>query len=443
LLVFAWGRRAHSTSTGLVACLMLATSVQFMLSTHWVLIDPLLMLFTTVAAWAGWELLRGSTDRRVVGGFYLALVLALWTKGLIGPVLIGAGLAVTTLVQRRSPWQPLRLAGGSVLMAAAIASVAAAMYLGGGREALWEWGWVNHVQRFTNPQGTGHVQPPIYYLWTLPFALMPWVVPLADALRPARWRTLDAGTELYRYSIAMSGGMLLILSAAATKRGIYLLPVLPLLFLAFAVNVGRWLEVRAQSRLPGTGWSVQATIVGLFALAPAIAALVYLRRPEPAALAVLVLAIALCAVLILVRKRAKPDGALLALAGGGVFAALGLMLLVPLVLDQEKNMAPFLAWVDKQLPAGESVHAVSADESLQAIVPLVTGRSVIMVDADGLAALQAGTAPLPDFVLVQSKNSRSRLIKLGAAYRIAGGRNFGRDRNLTLWRRGEGPMPAE
>jgi hypothetical protein len=59
------------------------------LSTHWILIDPLLMLSTASAAWAVWELLARRDDsapRR------LALILALWIKGLIGPAAVAGGI---------------------------------------------------------------------------------------------------------------------------------------------------------------------------------------------------------------------------------------------------------------------------------------------------------------------------------------------------------------
>ena len=86
LVLFLWGRREFSDGTALAACVGLATSVQFMISTHWVLIDPMLMLFTTVAAWAGWELIKNGRRPRVALALYVALALALWTKGLVGPV---------------------------------------------------------------------------------------------------------------------------------------------------------------------------------------------------------------------------------------------------------------------------------------------------------------------------------------------------------------------
>src|SRR5579863_7215246 len=56
-VLVVWGSAAHSRLSGWLAAFMLATSVQFLVSTHWVLIDPLLMLCTTLAAWTAWELL--------------------------------------------------------------------------------------------------------------------------------------------------------------------------------------------------------------------------------------------------------------------------------------------------------------------------------------------------------------------------------------------------
>ena len=86
--------------------------------------------------------------------------------------------------------------------------MSAAIYGSGGMPALRQWAWVNQVQRFLHPEHTGHDQPLPYYLWTVPFAVLPWLVPLADAFRPSRWRQAASGADLRRYCAAMAGGML-------------------------------------------------------------------------------------------------------------------------------------------------------------------------------------------------------------------------------------------
>ena len=75
LVVFLWGQREFSTTAGLAAATGLATSTQFMISSHWVLIDPLLMLSTTIAAWAAWDLIRGQGGAGRPIRFYVARAL--------------------------------------------------------------------------------------------------------------------------------------------------------------------------------------------------------------------------------------------------------------------------------------------------------------------------------------------------------------------------------
>src|ERR1700693_3198096 len=116
-ILVIWGSAAHSRAAGWLSALMLATCVQFVVSAHWVLIDPLLMLTTTLAAWAAWELLarRDSAALRLL--LYRSLMLARCIKGLIGVVLLGAGLAGYVVVDRPAHWRRLRpIACMSVLL---------------------------------------------------------------------------------------------------------------------------------------------------------------------------------------------------------------------------------------------------------------------------------------------------------------------------------------
>ena len=183
LLVFFWGRREFSPAVGVVAAIGLATSVQFMISTHWIVMDPLLMLFTTAAAWAGSELVQGRGRARVLLAFYGALTLALWTKGLIGPVLIASGLLVYAAARRSlEPVWRVRPFLGVAVMVLMTGVIAALIYADAGTAAVREWLWVNHVQRFVHPTYTGHDQPFYYYLSALPIALFPWWVPFALVL---------------------------------------------------------------------------------------------------------------------------------------------------------------------------------------------------------------------------------------------------------------------
>jgi len=99
-IVLFWGGRMFSPIVGLAAAVGLATSAQFMWTSHWIVMDSLLMLFTTAALWAAHELVRGGASRNVLLAFYAAVLAALWTKGPIGPVLVAGGLLVYAATRR-------------------------------------------------------------------------------------------------------------------------------------------------------------------------------------------------------------------------------------------------------------------------------------------------------------------------------------------------------
>ena len=269
-LLVAWGSAAHSRAAGWLAALMLATSLQFLVSSHWVLIDPLLMFCTTLAPGRPGSCWRVATAAALRLLFYLALVLSLWIKGLIGPVLIVAGLLGYVLIDRPAHWRRLRPIVGISVLALAVLLLALAIWTQGGNAALWEWAYVNHVQRLLNPRH--HRPSPAVALLRLDAAAtrsLPWLPPLIEALRPAHWRRVRvAGLpplgDPARYGALMSAAMLLLLSLSATKRETYLLPMLPL-----AVSVARHSHLRV---VAGTGSCVPSPGLGAALVAAGAAA---------------------------------------------------------------------------------------------------------------------------------------------------------------------------
>jgi 4-amino-4-deoxy-L-arabinose transferase-like glycosyltransferase len=314
-LVFLWGRREFSTRVGLIAAFGLATSLQFTISSRWIVIDPMLMLLTTAALWAGAELVRGRGTLLRLITFYVALALAMWTKGLIGPVLVACGL-VTYAALRRSlaSLRPLRPFTGTAIMLLVAGSIAVAIYADAGEAQVREWLWVNHVQRFVDPEGTGHDQPFYYYLTALPIAVFPWWAPFVSLFGPGTWRGepgLQSGSgrpdpERQDAKVVLGAaclGMLLLLSASATKRELYLLPMLPPLFLLLAVQADDWWTRHARDRLRGGVWWLQVACVTLFAAAPTVLVLAYLRRFDAAAVVFLALVVGLTTASVVLARR--------------------------------------------------------------------------------------------------------------------------------------------
>ena len=431
LLVLYWGRRVFSAAVGVAAAVGLATSAQFMVTSHWIVMDSLLMVFTTVALWAAHELMRGSASRNALVIFYAAVVAALWTKGLIGPVLIASGLLAYAAARRSfAVLKPLHPFAGAAFVLLMTGALAAAIAADAGVDGVHEWLWVNHVQRFSNPAGTGHDQPLLYYAWTLPAAVFPWWLPFGALFRPRTWREPTPWHDTKVFFAAASVGMVLLLSAPATKRGLYLMPVLPPLFLLLAAVAAEWWTKTAAPRLKSAAWLTQAALVALFSAAPAAFALRYLRVVDARAVLYLVIAAALLAALAAYSLRGAGAKALGALAACSFAAVVGLLVAVAPLAAPRKDMSPFIAWVGAQAPAGEPIYVLGeVDETLDGIVPFVTGRRAVAIDAAGVEARK------PRFVLVQSKNGAQAASALAAPYRRLDSRDLGTDRYLALWSR--------
>ena len=432
LVVFLWGRRDFSAGVGLLAAFGLATSAQFLVSSHWVLIDPLLMLWLSIACWAGWDLIRGRGGLAPAAMFYVALVLALWTKGLIGPILLGTGI-IAFAVHKRS-LQPVRalypIAGVAVVLAAT-GLFAWLVYREAGYDAVKEWFWVNHVQRFTTPESTGHGRPFYYYLTALPVAVLPWWVPFVDLFRPSRWRDdRMPALELRRYLAAVCLGMLLILSASTTKREIYLLPLLPPLALLLAVHAEAWFRRAGARAVSSWPWWIQVALVAAFAAGPTAAVLNYLQRPDRFAVGYLIALAVVLAVLIVLSRMRRERAALVALGTATLAGVFGLLVVVVRLMEPEVSMRPFVAWIEEQIPAGQAIYAVGdIDETFVGIVPFVTGRRVVALDNDQLEQVR------PGFVVVQGKHGRTVALKPESGYELVQERNFGPRRYLAIWQR--------
>lgn len=434
LLVFLWGRREFSPAVGLVAALGLATSVQFMISTHWIVMDPLLMLFTTVAAWAGFALVQGRSRARSLLAFYGALTLALWTKGLIGPVLIASGLLVYAAARRslEPVWRVRPFLGIAVLLLMT-GAIAALIYVDAGALAVREWLWVNHVQRFVNPTYTGHDQPFYYYLSALPIAVFPWWVPSVLVLRPSRWRgpsslRRSAWYEPRLYLGALSLGMVLLLSAASTKRGLYLLPMLPPLFLLLAAEAVDWWEWRAMALWRSAAWWFQVVFVAALASIPTAFALRYLHSTDSVAIAALAGVGVVTAALVTQVYRGREDSSLAALGVLAVASVAGLVVLVVHLAAPERNMAAFLRDLDRRMAPGEPVSLIGdVDESINGIVPFVTGRRVVNTTVAELPVRQ------PLCVLVQNNAAGRTAPELPQPYQRKGARTFGPERYMAFW----------
>ena len=442
-LLFLWARRAASERTAYLAVFMLATSLQFFQSTHWVLLDPLLMLFLTLTFWGAWEGLNGNRGWWPLVALYGGICLGVWTKGLIGLALPMAGLLFFMLLKRKQAWdcaRRLRLFWGLALTGLIIVLCVWAFYLAEGREAVVQLVWVNHVLRFIKPGTTGHAQPFYYYVHTLPMAVLPWLMPFLALFRPSFWKESrqGSGVLLRPYLGAAVLGGVLLLSAATTKRETYLLPLLPPLALLMALAMEDLLAESGRGSLSRAGrWfagRLQPVLLSLWGLALPVALIAYTHSPRPSYLAVGILA--LCAGMAGVAWGFRDDLARAWEAqrvSAALFCIAALVLAVP-VAEPQKNMAPFARWVGEQVPGRDPIPALGADETLCGIIPFTTGRGVQAFSA-GSWSEQTTAGRGPAWVLEQA-SERSKDYQLSLqGYLVVRQQKFGPGRTLRLWKR--------
>jgi hypothetical protein len=124
-----------------------------------------------------------------------------------------------------------------------------------------------------------------------------------------------------------------------------------------------------------------------------------------------------------------------AVAGGAI-----VLTLAPVLLNQTKDMGPFVHWIGQQLPPGERVYATGVDETLAAEFPFYTGRPVVALSVEQLRGPVAISGQ-PAWVVVQD-NHDGRAADLEPDYTLIGERSFGAHRSLRLWRlRSAGTVP--
>ncbi|HEY1581678.1 MAG TPA: glycosyltransferase family 39 protein, partial [Chthoniobacterales bacterium] len=300
LIIFAWGRRAGSERAGFWAAIIFTLCLQTFIHAKAAVADMWLVLFMTLAYWAGWELwrdrFRGSWRSVVVrpgglGGwwwlFYLSLALAFLAKGPIGWMPLGT---IALLQWFRTAGQLARrflFVRGIFLLLALIAlwGVPALLRTHGQFLAI---GLGRHVvgRSFGTMQGHGGssiaaalVSLPFYFL-TIFITFAPWSWKLPWLTRRL-WRKRD---PLDLYLIAGVAVIVVIFTIVKTKLPHYILPAFPLLAILLARH---WLAAGVSERTL-RWWSGLTTavllavaLIGFPLIAPFFPSAVLFKKAEP------------------------------------------------------------------------------------------------------------------------------------------------------------------
>jgi 4-amino-4-deoxy-L-arabinose transferase-like glycosyltransferase len=261
LLTYELGRVLFGARVGLLAGLILASTLCFCGAAHFANPDALLHTCTLLSLLSFWLEYRSDRPLHGLGGG-LASGLAVLAKGPVGLVL---PLAVVCLflfwqgqLRRLLSWR--LLFGGLVFLV-----VAAPWYVWVGLETKGAWlagFWYKHnTGRFLSPMEK-HGGPFYYYLLVLVVGLAPWSIFLGPALwysRPAKVGDNLRQRPALRFLLSWMAVYLAFFSIAQTKLPNYILPLYP----AAAVLLARFLERWRRGLIQTPGWMMPLSLSGL------------------------------------------------------------------------------------------------------------------------------------------------------------------------------------
>jgi 4-amino-4-deoxy-L-arabinose transferase-like glycosyltransferase len=260
LLLFAWGCRTGGEKVGWWAAIIFTLSLQTFVHAKAAVADMWLVLFMTMASWAGYELVADSNRvaaRPAVAPypqtrwwliFYLSLALGFLAKGPIAWIPL---LTVAVVIARARQWQLLarfKFVRGILLMLVVVGlwGIPALIQTHG---EFFKVGIGRHVVSRSLMTLEGHGPSSLgMYVLLLPFyfvavfaSFFPWSIKLPWLMQKL-WRNReagagardDSGTLLDTYLLSGIAIIFLIFTLVSTKLPHYTLPALPLLALLLA-----------------------------------------------------------------------------------------------------------------------------------------------------------------------------------------------------------------
>jgi 4-amino-4-deoxy-L-arabinose transferase-like glycosyltransferase len=242
LLTYELGRRMFDASTGLIAGIVLVTSIQFSLLSHAATPDMLMLAGVMLAFTLFWH---GYTYDGKLWLVTTAIgsAIAVLAKGPVGLAL--PGLVLTLFLLSRGQlmrWFNWRMALGALIFCA----IALPWYVLVGSETrgafLRGFWWNENVNRFLEPLDT-HAGPLWFYPAVLMIGLAPWCVFLVPTIWNAIQELRNANSPArltQRLLLIWAGAYMLFFTVAATKLPNYILPTYPAFALLTARLFRRW-----------------------------------------------------------------------------------------------------------------------------------------------------------------------------------------------------------
>jgi len=473
LFTYLIGKRIAGERTGVFAALILATLTEFSVISHRCLVDNALFFFVTLGyygffigyssenpkgKWIGYELMA------------IAAGLAFLSKGLVGPGLI-VGPAILTLIVFRDFGEFKRIvpqiAVGVLVFAAIAAPWIIELYRIGGKHVIREYLLQNTLGRILPSAIShyvgGHKHSFAYYFGKLPQDFIPWIIALPAALafliHPPKSLESEKRKGLSMALSLFAGGFML-LCLPATKRGLYLVPIYPML----ACGIGGWFDHTCHRGHPATSlerWTLQL-LLGLFTLIPLCVAagsvVIVLTGIGPrgyqmapvikrlAPMLVLIVSLGIIAFLFLANRflralKTKTAPSCLILFATAIILFLAYHEGAVRIMDPVKSIHRFTVKMKPYVTREAPIAGYKISELTRAMIPFDTGRYVkILSDPKALSKFLKAH---PNTLLVIPKKEAEKLPPaLITNLEFLAGQDYSRHFKVQLYRL-KAPMPEK
>lgn len=238
IVCYFYVRRLFDNVTALIAALILATTFQYLQAATGARVDMTLTFFMEVAFFEFILMSEGLTRRRML--LYVALALAVLTKGPIGLILPGLVALIWIVAEKR--WTLLRemsIVRGAIVVLVLAGGWYLAALIEGGPDFFRKQILAENLLRLAGGADfhEGHIHP-FYYMELALFAgFLPWTIllPIVGIQAARAPRVLD---PRFKYILVWFATVLIFFNLPQSKRGVYLLCMYP----AFATLVAIYIQ---------------------------------------------------------------------------------------------------------------------------------------------------------------------------------------------------------
>jgi 4-amino-4-deoxy-L-arabinose transferase-like glycosyltransferase len=238
IVCYFYVRRLFDDVTALIAALILATTFQYLQAATGARVDMTLTFFMEVAFFEFIFMAEGLTRRRML--LYVAIALAVLTKGPIGLILPGLVALIWIALEKR--WSFLRqmhLVRGAIVVLVLAGGWYVAALIEGGPDFFRKQVLAENLLRFAGGSDfhEGHIHPFYYMELALLAGFMPWTL-LLPIVGVQTARAPLAVDPRLKYMFVWFAAVLIFYNLPQSKRGVYLLCMYP----AFATVVAIYLR---------------------------------------------------------------------------------------------------------------------------------------------------------------------------------------------------------